>query len=80
MFEPNKPFWGRYKLSPYSNYPTKKLNKNNKNIHNGDCILAKKKKKNYFTTKKPKIYVLLEKLKLIFLQLQYKHQLTIASC
>ena len=22
----------------------KKLNKNNKNIHNGDCILAKKKK------------------------------------
>ena len=25
-----------------SNYPIKKLNKNNKNIHNSDCILAKK--------------------------------------
>ena len=24
-----------------SNYPTQKLNKNNKNIHNNDCILAK---------------------------------------
>ena len=31
-----------------SNYPTQKLNKNNKNIHNDDYILAKK---NYFTTK-----------------------------
>ena len=28
----------------------KNLSKNNKNIHNGDCILAK----NYFTTKKKK--------------------------
>ena len=27
---------------------SKNLSKNNKNIHNGDCILAK----NYFTTKK----------------------------
>ena len=27
--------------SPTSNYRTQKLNKNNKNIHNGDCILAK---------------------------------------
>ena len=44
--------------------------KNNKNIHNSDCILAKKKKKNYFTTKEPKNYVLLEKLKLNFLQLK----------
>ena len=52
-----------------SNYLAKKLNKNNKNIHNGDCILAQKKK-NYFTTKKPKNNVLLEKLKLKFLQLQ----------
>ena len=50
-----------------SNYPTKKLNKNNKNIHNGDCILAKK---NYFTTKEPKKHALSEKLKLNFLQLQ----------
>ena len=49
-----------------SNYPIQKLNKNNKNIHNGDCILAKKKKKNYFATKKPKNHVLLEKLKLNF--------------
>ena len=33
---------------PNSNYSTKKLNKNNKNIDNGNCILAttKKKKKN----------------------------------
>ena len=36
---PNKPL-----SHPNSNYPTQKLNKNNKNIHNGDCILAKKKK------------------------------------
>ena len=27
---------------PTSNCPTQKLNKNNKNIHNVDCILAKK--------------------------------------
>ena len=37
-----------------SNYPIQKFNKNNKNINNGDCILAKKKKKNYFSTKEPK--------------------------
>ena len=54
---------------PNSNYPIKKLNKNNKVIHNDDFILAKKKK-NYFTTKEPKNHVLLKKLKLIFLQLQ----------
>ena len=36
-------------LNSNSNYSTKKLNKNNKNINNGNCILAKK---NYFTTKK----------------------------
>ena len=36
-----------------SNYPIQKFNKNNKNINNGDCILAKKKK-NYFSTKEPK--------------------------
>ena len=53
---------------PNSNYQTQKVNKNNKNIRNGDCILGKKKK---FTTKKPKNYVLIEKLKLFFfLQLQ----------
>ena len=34
--------------SPTSNYPIKKLNKNNKNIHNCDCILAKKKKLFYY--------------------------------
>ena len=46
---------------PTSKYSTKKLNKNNKNIHNGDCILAKKKKKkNYFTTKEPKNCVIEE--------------------
>ena len=37
-------------LNSNSNYSTKKLNKNNKNINNGNCILAK----NYFTTKKQK--------------------------
>ena len=54
---------------PNSNYLTQKLNKNNKNIHNSDCVLAtnKKKKKKYFTTKEPKNHVLLEKLKLNFL-------------
>ena len=31
-------------ICPNNNYPTQKLNKNNKNIHNGDCILVKKKK------------------------------------
>ena len=41
---PNEP-------SPSNNYPTQKFNKNNKSIHNDDCILGKK---NYFTTKKPK--------------------------
>ena len=52
---------------PNSNYPTQKLNKNNKIIHNDDCIFAGK---NYFTTKEPKNHVLLKKLKLNFLQLQ----------
>ena len=28
--------------NPISHCPTQKLNKNSKNIHNGDCILAKK--------------------------------------
>ena len=37
----NKPNWPH----PNSNYPTQKFNKNNKNIHNGNCILAKKKEK-----------------------------------
>ena len=36
----NAPFQN---LKPFSNsnYPTQKFKKNNKNIHNGDCILAK---------------------------------------
>ena len=52
---------------PNRNYLTQKLNKNNKNIHNDDCIFAGK---NYFTIKEPKNHVLLKKLKLNFLQLQ----------
>ena len=56
----NKPNWPH----PNSNYPTQKFNKNNKNIHNGNCILAKKK--TYFTTKEPKNNVLLEKLNFFF--------------
>ena len=34
--------------NPNRNYLTQKLNKNNKNIHNGNCILVKKI---YFITK-----------------------------
>ena len=30
------------KSNPNNNYLTQKLNKNNKNIYNGDCILVKK--------------------------------------
>ena len=37
-----------------SNYLTKKLNKNNKNIHNSDCILAQKKKKLFYHQKTKK--------------------------
>ena len=56
-------------LNPNSNYPTQKLFflKKNKNIYNGDCILAKK----LFYHQKTKNHVLLEKLKLNFLHLQY---------
>ena len=51
-----------------SNYPTEKFNKNNKNIHNnGDCISAKKV---ILPPMIQKNYVLLEKLKLNFLQFQ----------
>ena len=47
------PLWvAVFRPPPTNNYLTQKLNKNNKNIHNGDCILAKK---NYFTTKKPRV-------------------------
>ena len=38
-----------------SNYLTKKFNKNNKNINNGDCILAPKKKKTILPPKNQKI-------------------------
>ena len=49
-----RPLWvAVFRPPPTNNYPTQKLNKNNKNIHNGNCILAKKK--NYFTTKKPRV-------------------------
>ena len=50
---------------PYfnNNYPIQKFNKNNKNIHNGDCILAKKKN---LPLKNQKNHVLLEKLKVNF--------------
>ena len=51
--------------NPISNYSTKKINKNNKSIHNGDFILAKK----LFYHQRTKNHVLLEKLKLNFLQL-----------
>ena len=44
-----------------SNYSIQKLNKNNKSLHNGDCILPNK------TILLPKNHMLLEKLKLHFL-------------
>ena len=37
-----------------NNYLTKKLNKNNKNNYNGDCILAPKKKKLFYHQKTKK--------------------------
>ena len=52
--KPNQPH-------PTSNYSTQKLNKNNKNIHNSDCILAtKKKKKLFYYQKTKKLYVIEE--------------------
>ena len=38
--------------NPNSNYQTQKFNKNNKNIHNGDCILANNKLFYHQRTKK----------------------------
>ena len=50
---------------PTSNYPTQKLNKNNKSIYNDNCNLANKKKKTILPPKNQKT-MLLEKLKLNF--------------
>ena len=54
--------------------------KNNKNIHNSYCILAKK---NYFTTKEPKKSCVIGEVKAKFFAITinwYKYQLTTASC
>ena len=44
LSKPLAPFFSNHpnKSNPNRNYPTQNLNKNHKNIHNGDCILAKK--------------------------------------
>ena len=62
--------------SPTSNYPTQKLNKNNKRIHNSNCILAKI----LFTTKKP-CSIGEVKTKCFATTINwYKYQLTVVSC
>ena len=70
-----------------SNYLTQKLNKNNKNIHNGDCILAK-----YiyiyiyiyifYHQKAKKTCVIREVKTKFFITIVnwYKYQLIVASC
>ena len=66
-------------LHPNSNYPTKKLNKNNKNIHNDDFILAKKK---LFYHQRIRKSCIIGKVKTKFFATtinQYKNQLTVAS-
>ena len=65
-----------------SNYLTQKLNKNNKNIHNDDCILAKKKKKLFYHQRTKKSYVIGEaKTKFFATTVNwYKYQLIVASC
>ena len=62
-----------------SNFPTQKLNKNNKNIHNDDWILAKKKQFYHQRTKKSCV---IGEAKTKFFTTtvnQYKYQLTVPS-
>ena len=70
-------------ICPDNNYPTQKLNKNNKNIHNSDCILAKKKKKKLLCHQRTKKSCVIGEVKAKFFATtvnQYKYQLTVASC
>ena len=63
-----------------TNYPTQKLNKNNKNIHNGDCILAKKQFYHQITKKKSCV---IGEVKTKFFATTvnwYKWELAVASC
>ena len=65
-----------------SNYPTQKLNKNNKNIHNDDCILVKKKKKTILPLKNKKKSCVIGEAKANFFTItvnQYKYLMTVAS-
>ena len=67
----DRPRWGPKgaqapPVPPTSNCQTQKLNKNNKNIHNGDCILATTTTTTTKTILPPKNHVLLEKPKLNF--------------
>ena len=60
-----------------------KLNKNNKNIHNSDCILAKKNKKNLFYHQRTKKSGVIGEIKTKFFATTinwYKYQFTVASC
>ena len=68
-----------------SNYSTPKLNKNNKNIHNSDCILAKKQKRKaklfYYQRTKKLCVIGEDKAKFFAIKINwYKYQLTVASC
>ena len=66
-----------------SNYPSKKLNKNIKNIHNGDCILApKKKKKLFYHQRTNKTCVIGEAKAKFFATIVnwYNYQLIVTSC
>ena len=62
-----------------SNYPTQKLNKNNKNIYNSDCILAKKQLYHQRTKK----YCVIGEAKIKFFATTlnwYKCQFAVAIC
>ena len=67
------------KSNPNNNYQTQKLNKNNKNIHNGDCVSAKK----LFYHQRTKKLCVIKKVKAKFFASTvnwYNYQLTVASC
>ena len=77
LFFHNKP----NQSHPNSNYLTKKLNKNNKNIHNGGCILAKNKKLFYHQRTKKLCVIGEAKTKFSATAVnQYKYQLIVVSC
>ena len=65
--------------NPNRNYLTQKLNKNNKNIHNGNCILVKK---NLFYHQRIKKSCIIGEVKTKFFAITvnwYKYQLNVVS-